>query len=70
MKAMDLPSGDQRGTAIWRPWRGPEISAGARMGRGSEFGLERSQVPESGPFDWLRAGSGAPAEFGTLNCCV
>ena len=34
MKAMALPSGDQRGRAIWRPWRGPEISEGERMTAG------------------------------------
>ena len=28
MKAMALPSGDQRGRAICRPWRGPETSGG------------------------------------------
>src|ERR1039458_6416699 len=34
MKAMALPSGDHRGTAICKPCSGPETSAGARMALG------------------------------------
>jgi hypothetical protein len=37
MKAIDLPSGDQRGTAICRPWSGPETSEGARIALGASF---------------------------------
>ena len=31
MKAISLPSGDQRGTAIWRLWSGPVTVTGSRM---------------------------------------
>ena len=34
MKAMDLPSGEKRGTAIWRPWSGPGVVVGSKIGVG------------------------------------
>ena len=48
MKAMVLPSGDQRGTAICRPCKGPDTSAGARIGigfRSELLGVEPGHPP-------------------------
>ena len=66
MKAMDWPSGDQRGTAICRPWSGPETSEGTRMAVGLE--LLVSQVSEADlhpPDEDLSRG---PRTGGTRGC--
>ena len=54
MKAISWPSGDQRGTAIWRPWSGPGVVAGSRIQdvcggeRSGQNGVGRSALRDDG----------------------